>query len=107
MHIIIKPAEYYEAFGSQATGIQLCDVEVLDWKSERTKCFKDLQNSHFQISKCSRIIMERSIKPGVKITVRGELFYRADTGKRLPVFKRGMTSADIQPTVLPMGVRVK
>lgn len=49
--IIIQSAEYYEAFGSQATVIKLCDVEVLDWKSERTTCFKTLQNWHFQISK--------------------------------------------------------
>lgn len=105
---ILQPSEYFEAFGQYATVVDISDFPVLDWKTEKTRNLKDLSKWHFQISKCSRIIITReNLQRGYKIVVQGEQFYKSITGRALSLLKKNRTMANVNPSILPLGVKIK
>lgn len=50
---------------------------------------------------------QKTSQNGYKIVVRGETFYRSNIGRDLSIFKKTKSVADINPSVLPMGIKVK
>ncbi|KAG7307859.1 hypothetical protein JYU34_006468 [Plutella xylostella] len=102
---IAQPEEYCEIISKHATVHYLVkEVPVLDWRSATKENLKGTQTWHFQMSKCKRIILKR--RPG-KITVRGELSYRSDTGTDKCVMKKNKRISLVQPEIVTARVQVK
>lgn len=105
MECIVHPSTYIEEFKKVGTVFQLGkDVICYDWKQAVEGVLKKPGFWHFSFKQTKRFIITRSNKGNALI--RGELFYRSNTGKPLPVYKRGCSMCLMNPHLVPVGVRL-
>ena len=103
---IIQKQEYHAVFKKHGK-LKLIgqDWLVYDWKKEAGLHMKTAAQLHFRISQCKKIIV-RKTKMG-NFTVRGELSYNVTAGAERIIFKLGHRQHDINPDLIPIGVRIK
>lgn len=105
---IVKPIEYLNVVEAHCTAINVAStVQVLDWKTAARDVFLPTTKWHVPFSKCKRFYLKRASKSNEMVGLRGELYYKNDSGKFKSICKKNKTTADFSPTAIPMGVPVK
>lgn len=101
---ITSPEQYVEIIRNWGSVYKLgVDVPVKDWKSKVQVIMKPPSQWHFKLQVSKRIIISKS-KSGY--AVRGESFYRNDTGTNQSLLRRGR-KLRIEPTLVEIGVPLK
>lgn len=104
--VITSPSEYADIIRQLTTVTELTNVPIYNWKNSVHEVLKTTAQFHFKISQCKRFIITRSKKAG-NVLVRGEIFFKTDTGVPKSICKVSKKTEMIQPSVIPKGVEVK
>lgn len=103
---IMNVEEYHEIQEKFGTIIKLGsdNCPVYDWKCQASAYLKPPGQWHFKFNESKRFIIS---KRNNKISIRGEVFYKTDTGKSLPVVRRGKNLNSLKLVRLNNGVLIK
>lgn len=88
---IILDRKQYEIIEKYSTVLRLGeDWHICDWRTESDATVKNPAQWHFRCNKLKRFIFLKEQNDSV--TVRGEIFYRSDTGFGKSIIKKGKKS---------------